>query len=278
METTELDLMISKNQLSFNFEEIEEQSSILSNTLIKPLNHDYIANEVLFVVAKVNGKDICPHFDSMLLSGKTSLEWTLMAGNDCQQIVIEEGNEIAKLKQLETNKPIIALFYSDTPLFDKKSFHEIIDYFSQRGMNYLRLNRGIIIKTSYLSRVSGELVGDVAYESKSLFRMDDAKKINLVNSLLQERILAYHIKNGVIFLGDGIYIDADCEIGKGAVIYPNNTILGQSVIEENTILESGNIVKDSIVCNGVTLRGCYCEKSKITSTPEPLSKLINQKV
>lgn len=278
METTELDLMVSKDQISFDFEAIEEQSSILPNTLIKVLNHDYIANEVLYVVAKVKGEEICPHFNELNLSGKTMLEWTLMAGNDCEQKIIDEGDEIARLKQIETDKPIIALFFSDTPLFDKKSFQEIIDYFSQRGMNYLRLNRGLIIKTSYLSRVCGELVGDVAFECKNLFRVDDAKKINLVNSILQEKILAYHKKNGVIMLGDNVYIEADCEIEKGTVVYPNNTILGQSVIESGSILESGNVVKDSIVCKNVTLKGCYIEKSKITSSPEPLSKIINQKV
>lgn len=274
METTEFDLMVAKDQISFDFEGFEEDSS-LPNPLIKTLNHDYIANEVLFVVAKVHDEN---NFSSLCLSGKTMLEWTCMAGSECEQKIIDEGDEIAKLKQIKTDKPIIALFFSDTPLFDKKSFHEVVDYFSQRGMNYLRLNRGLIIKTSYLERVSGNLVGDVAYECKTLFAVNDAKKINLVNSILQERILAYHIKNGVVILNDNVYIEADCEIGKGVVVYPNNTILGQSIIESGAVIESGNVIKDSIVCSGTTLRGCYCEKSKITSSPEPLSKIINQKV
>lgn len=277
METTEFDLMISKDQISFDFENLEEESS-LPSPLLKALNHDYIANEVLFVVAKVKGENICPNFSELKLSGKTMLEWTCMAGNECEQKIIEEGEEIARLKQIVTDKPIIALFYSDTPLFDKKSFHEIIDYFSQRGMNYLRLNRGLVIKTSYLERVSGNLVGDVAYESKTLLAVDDAKKINFVNSILQERILSYHIHNGVVFLGDNVYIEADCEIEKGTIIYPSNTILGQSVIEGGAVIESGNVINDSIICKGVCLKGCYIEKSKVTSSPSPLSKIINQKV
>lgn len=274
METTEFDLMVSKDQISFDFEE----ETLLPNPLIKALNHDYIAKEVLFVVAKVKGEDICANFSSLSLSGKTMLEWTCMAGNECEQRIIDEGDEISSLKQIETDKPIIALFFSDTPLLDKKSFYEIIDYFSQRGMNYLRLNRGLIIKTSYLERVSGNLVGDVAYECKTLIAVNDAKKINLVNSILQERILSYHINNGVIVIGNNVYIEADCEIGKGTVIYPNNVIIGQSIIENDVVLESGNIIKDSIICSGVKLQGCYCEKSKLTSSPQPLSKIINQKV
>lgn len=276
METTEIDLMVSKNQLSFDFDGLEETP--ITKNLIKSVNHSYIADEVLFVVARVKGGEICPHFENLLLSGKTMLEWVSLAGRDCEQIVIEEGDEIAKLKNIQTDKPIIALFYSDTPLLDKNSFYEIIDYFSQRGMNYLRLSRGLIIKTSYLSRVCGDLVGDVAYECKNLFRIDEGGKINVVNSILQEKILSYHAKNGVIMLGPNIYIEADCEIGKGVVIYPNNTILGQTVIESGAILESGNVVKDCILLNKAILKGCYCEKSKISSVQEPFSKIINQKV
>lgn len=278
METTEFDLMIAKDQISFDFDSIEEESSCLPNTLIKPLSHDYIASEVLFVVAKVKGENICPNYEKLLLSGKTMLDWVMMAGSDCETLMIEEGDEIAKLKKVETNKPIIALFYSDCPLFDKNSFHDIIDYFSSKGMNYLRLNRGLVIKTSYLQRVSGDLVGDIAYECKTLVRADDAKKINLINSVLQERILNYHTKNGVIFLGDNVYIDADCEIEKGTVIYSNNAILGQSVIESGAVIESGNTIKDSIICKGVKLSGCYIEKSKVSTSLQPLSKIINQKV
>lgn len=278
MENLQLDLMISKNQIAFDFDELEEKSTILPNTLIKPLNHDYIANEVLFVVARVDGREISPNFDTLSLSGKTMLEWVLLAGSDCENKVIDEGDEIAKLKNIQTDKPIIALFYNDTPLLDKNSFYEIIDYFSQRGMNYLRLNRGLVIKTSYLERVSGDLVGDVAYDCKNLFRVNDSKRINFVNKLLQEKILSYHINNGVILLSDNVYIEGDCEIGKGTIIYPNNSILGQSVIESGVILESGNVIDNSIICSGVKLKGCYCEKSKVTTSLKPFSNLINQKV
>lgn len=276
MEKVELDLEIAKDQMSFDLDEIcQEKSLVLPETLIKPLSHDYIAEEVLFVVAKTNGQ---ARIKALSLSGKTMIEWVKLAGSECEQVEINEGDEIAKLKQIQTSKPIIALFYDDTPLFDKSAFYEIIDYFSSKGMNFLRLNRGLVIKTSYLTRVCGNLVGDIAYEGNALIQIDDAKKINYANKILQERILNYHIRNGVILLGENVYIEADCEIGKGTIIYPNNTILGQSIIEENVTLESGNIIKDSIICSGVKICGCFVKASKISSNIDPLSKIENQKI
>ena len=49
METTEIDLEISKNQISIDFDSLEdEESSTLS--LISAKNLDWIKEEVLFVV------------------------------------------------------------------------------------------------------------------------------------------------------------------------------------------------------------------------------------
>ena len=121
---------------------------------------------------------------------------------------------------------------------------------------------------------------DIIYEDKNLLVVDNAKELNYVSNILYNKILNYHIKNGVIIFGqNNIYIDADVEIESGVIIYPNNILKGQSIIEKGVILESGNVIKDSIVSSGI-IKSSYIENSKITNASiiQPFSKIINEEL
>ena len=283
METEQIDLLVAKNQISFDFDALneEEESSCLPQHLIKSVNHNYVKDEVLFVVAKAYNEKLVKNLPNLCICGKTLTDWVLMAGSGCEcKIVDEQEDMINLLKNIQTNKPIIALFYSDTPLMDRPSFFDIIDHFSSKGINYLKLSRGLIIKTSYLSRLSDELLATSSYECKNLFRVDSAKRLAVANSVLQERILNYHISNGVVIIGQNVEIDADVEIEPGVVIYSNNSILGSSVISSGAVLKSGNFIKNSIVASDCVLESSYIENSMIScgKVIEGKAKIINEKV
>ena len=131
MNTQEIDIEISKNQISFDLDSLqeEEESSTLSVLSVK--NLEWIAQEVLFVVVKAKHDDFIKNFNDFLLCGKSMIDWVKMAGNHCQTIVIEETeNLIEQLKNIQTDKKVMAVFYSDTPLLDKSLFNEILNYFS----------------------------------------------------------------------------------------------------------------------------------------------------
>lgn len=53
------------------------------------------------------------------------------------------------------------------------------------------------------------------------------------------------------------------KIGAGAVIYPNNHILGDSVIGENAVLYPGNIVEDSAVGRGAKLTASVLRGARV---------------
>ena len=87
--------------------------------------------------------------------------------------------------------------------------------------------------------------------------------------------------NGVVILGENsVFIDADCEIDGGVVIYPNNVIEGQSIVSYGSVLKSGNILKNSIIAENCLLEGAYIENSKITAGKHVDGKasIINQEV
>lgn len=288
METEEIDLMVAENQVAFDFDSLdkieEEESTSLPETLIKSVNHDYIKDEVLFVVARVYNKDLVKDFPYLKICGKKMIDWVLMAGSECEQKIIDDSeNIIEKVKTINTNKPIIAVFYSDTPLLDKITFNKIIDYFSSKGMNFLQLSRGFVAKTEYLKNMSELIQGTLSnsFDEKKLLQVDSAKMINYVSNLLYNKIINYHIRNGVIIYGQNtVFIDADTEIESGVVIYPNNVIEGISIIEKGAVLYSGNIIKDSIIGSDSVINRSYIEKSKINKgvVVKPNSLIINQEV
>lgn len=279
----ELETLVAENQISFDFEGLsqKEESISLTETLIKPLNHDYIKEEVLFVVVKAKNNEVAKDLPNLKLCGKKMIDWVLLAGSSCEQMVMEDYEDIiGKVRQINTDKKYIALFYSDTPLFDKSSFFKIMDYFASKSMNFLQLSRGFIVKTEFLKNspnfISSATGGN---EIPSLLRCDSSAKLVEAYETLNERIVGYHIRNGVTIFGKNtVFIDADVEIDGGVIIYPNNILQGESVISGGTILESGNIIDNSIILNDCVVKASYIKNSKITNgkTIENGSKIISE--
>ena len=274
-----MDLLIAENETTMVEKEKElEESSILTQKLYSTINHDYIKEEVLFVLARAYDKEVVKDMPNLFICGKKMVDWVLLAGSGCKQVVVDDCDDlIGKIRSIQTDKQTIAVFYSDTPLLDKSSFYKIIDYFYSKGMNYLQLSRGFIVKTEYLKNNLEFVQGSSNdYEEKALLRVDSAKKINYVGNVLKKNIIDFHIKNGVIIFGEEtVFIDADAEIESGVIIYPNNIIKGNSIIESGAVIESGNIISDSIISVNAVVSNCYVEKSKVSGRISN-AKIINE--
>ncbi len=272
----ELEIEVSENQISFDF---------LQDMNKKPLqqaeNYDWVAEETLVVLVRAKG-EISPNFD---ICGKKMIDWVALAASGCAQKIIEEPEEenlLETVKNLAEGYNFVAVLYSDTPLLKKTTFLEIMDYFSKRRMNVLKLVRGYVFRAEYLQNAKMLLSTTVEEFDKEDFTLiNSSKKVSFAFKVLNERILNYHKENGVIFFGENtIFIDADVEIEAGCVIYPNNIIKGESYIGKNVILESGNYIFDTIVCDEAFVCQSYLEKSKVEKGKVigPFAKLINQKV
>ena len=77
-----------------------------------------------------------------------------------------------------------------------------------------------------------------------------------------------------------IFVDADVEIEAGAVIYPNNILKGETYIGKNAIVESGNYIFDTIICDEAFVCQSYLEKSKVEKGKivGPFARLVNEQV
>ena len=90
-----------------------------------------------------------------------------------------------------------------------------------------------------------------------------AEEFRRTEELLRREIVARHREAGaVIYSEQSQYIEADVQIAKGCVIYPNSCLRGKTVIGENTVLYSNSLISDSRIAAGCTvypgnvLEGC----------------------
>ncbi len=266
----EIAVKIKQTELNFDF---------LNKTETASQSFEWVAKETLVVLARAkNGLG-----SGFQISGKTMLEWVGLATSPCTQKVIDEPSEEALLDTLRPfaeKYEFVAVFFSDTPLLKKSTFLDVMTYFSKRKMNVLRLSRGYVFRSEYLKNAKMLLSSAIEEFDKQDFTVvDSSQKASWAFGVLNKRILDYHKQNGVTLFGENtIFIDADVEIEAGTVIYPNNILKGETFVGKNVVLESGNYVSNSIICDGAILSQSYVEDSKIESGKRvgPFEKLIKK--
>ncbi len=265
---------VDENQISFDFLNEPE-------TITQTENFEWVAKETLVVIIKPQS-GFSSNFD---ICGKKMVDWVGLATSGCKQKIIEEPTEenfLQTIQNLADGFDYVAVLYSDTPLLRKKTFLDIMNYFSKNRMNVLRLLRGYVFRGEYLKNAKILMSSAVEEFNKEDFSIiNDAKMVSYAFKILNDRILEYHKDNGVILFGENtIFIDADVEIESGTIIYPNNVLKGESYIGKNVILESGNYIFDTIVCDESFICQSYLEKSKVEKGKVigPFETLINKKI
>lgn len=273
---TENEIKVEEGQISFDF-----LNTPSTQTLVQVENYEWVAEETLVIILRSKG-DISYNFE---LCGKKMIDWVTLSASGCAQRILDEPSEedfLETIKSVAEGYNFVAVLYSDTPLLRKTTFLEIMDYFSKRKMNVLRLKRGYVFKGEYLQNTKMLMSTAIEeFEKEDFVVVKDAAIASYAFKVLNGRILDYHKQRGVVFFGENtIFIDADVEIEDGTVIYPNNILKGESYIGKDVILESGNYIFDTIVCDEAFVCQSYLEKSKVEKgkVVGPFEKLINEKI
>jgi len=265
-----------ENQIGFDF--LEEKIDVKPEQSKQIVEWD--AGKTLVLI--LDGKDAKSNF---YLCGKKMIDWVKLATSGCEQEILLDADDqdiLALVKPYAEKADYIAVVYSDTPLLQKATFLEFMNFFCQNGMNFMKLERGYVFQSEFLKN-SKMLMSTNAqtFGENDFFVVDDAQKISLAFKVLNARILNYHKENGVVLFGEKtIFIDADVEIEGGTVIYPNNIIKGQSYVGKGVILESGNYIIDSIVLDGAFVCQSYIENGKVEQEKVvgPFARIIKETV
>lgn len=99
----------------------------------------------------------------------------------------------------------------------------------------------------------------------SFLGVNNLIQLELAERVLQLRKIQSLQLSGVRFINSSnCYIEDDVEIANGTVIYPGVNLMGKTKIGKNCIIETGVIVKDSIISDDVKLLGySYLEESVV---------------
>lgn len=259
-----------------------EKSTLLDDVLIDldensvqtsvqtEMQTDY-SNDVLAIVLlyrNANFKGVIKPYN-LEICGKKMYEWAMESVSDFEVKTIacdDHSNIVPLIKPLLNNKKTTIVLYSDTPLITKNTIYEILDYFSIRHLNVLKLNRGWVFDTEYISKA--ESVTSVItreFGENDFFAVGDAYTLEKATNVLKNRILDFHLNNGV-FIEDKntTFIDASVIIESGVKIEPNNVLKGETYIGKNVILEPNNTIISSIISSGCDIKSSYVKNSKIT--------------
>ena len=261
-------------------EEKKDGIGIDLSSIVSTQSYEWINEEVIVVIVRKDECDFSNKLSSVLLCGKPMVEWVKIATSGPVQKIIDQPEEsqfLNTLKGLGAGKKYLALFYSDTPLLERNTFCDIMDFFVKNRYNIMELPRGFVFKVDYLMNID-LLFSPVKknFNVRQFEIVDSTKALSNASKILQSKILDYHKENGVTLFGENtIFIDGDVEIENGTVIYPNNVLKGQTYIGKNVVIDSGNVISDSIISDNAYVVGSYIFKSKVEKNAKvgPFEKL-----
>lgn len=260
---------------------LEKKSTLLEDVLIdlddslkseaKPQFAEGFSDDVLAIILlyrNSNFKGVIKPYN-LEIYGKKMCEWVEESVKNFEVKTIacdDQSNIVPLIKPLLNEKKTTIVLYSDTPLLTKNTINEILDYYSMRHLNVLKLNRGWVFDTEFIAKaedVTSVMSRD--FGTKEFAPVGDAVSLQRASEVIRNRIVKFHLKNGV-FIQDknSTFIDAGVIIESGAIIQPNNVLMGETYIGKNVILEPNNTIVSSIISNGCDVKSSYIKNSKIT--------------
>ena len=195
----------------------------------------------------------------MELFGKPMKTWVSLALKDSRvaEVPYDNSADIAQTVRpfLDKESRFTVVLYSDTPLFQRKTLLEALKYADGHNMNVCRLTRGWVFNTEYLMNCEKVFGSKVYYfDEEDFLTASDFKQLSLVSDLFRQRILSFHMKNGVRITDPAsTFIDGDVIIEKGVTVYQNNTIKGKTVIQSGAVLNPGNLITDAVIGQNVKI-------------------------
>ncbi len=107
-----------------------------------------------------------------------------------------------------------------------------------------------------IARKKGGIVKKYHHEkSLEVLGINSRKELMEANITMRTRILEKHMRNGVSFYDDNVYIDDDVQIGKDTVIFPNSYITGKTTIGNGVTIGPNAIIRNAVIHDRVAIEG-----------------------
>lgn len=201
----------------------------------------------------------------------------------------ETINALVELHQTENNDATVLSTIIDDPsgygriVRGQKGFEKIVEHkdASAEELKIKEINSGIIIaKAPVLKRLLKQLENNneqneyyltdvfelilkndgkigvmVAEDDYEVMGINDRLNLSIADEYMQKKIKKNWMLEGVTMISpSSIYIEADVQIGRDTVIYPNSILQGSTIIGENCIIGPSADIKNSKINSGVSVK------------------------
>lgn len=254
-------------------------------SLLESIKREPVDSDVDVIVLKINNPALqtTKNTYDLKILGKSLLEWVKLAFNECpvSEVVCDMKSDILSVvKPHLKNKKYTAVFYADTPLLERRTFLNILDFVQAKRMNVCKLERGYVFVTDYVKTAERIFATTEQHDfgKENFLSVFNMTQLEYAGQILRNRVLAYHEQNGVQFLDKtSTFVDADVTIGKNVVIFPNNIITGQSVIEDGATIGAFCTIASSKIGKNVSINSSYIENSEIKENSKitPYTVIVN---
>jgi len=189
----------------------------------------------------------------------------------CVEFDHQTGDVFEVVKKHLRNTEYTLVLYSDTPLVTKSNILNILDFVVTKGLNVCKLTRGWVFKNDYIKRVDQVYAPSTYYFEEEDFMMAVTyKQLYIITETLKNRIISYHMQNGVYFKSpDTTYIEANVAIDSGVTIDAFTSLAGNTEIGKNVQIGARSTLKDAKVFDGAIIDGALinggivCENATI---------------
>ena len=189
-----------------------------------------------------------------ILEDATGYGRIIRDGNDVLKIVEHKDCNEEELKVNEMNAGVYC--------FDIENLLDSLEKLSNdnaQGEYYLTDVIGI-------QKSEGKKVGAVVVDYEETIGVNSRVQLAEVEEILRNRINRKHMDNGVTLINPSVtYIGADVKIGRDTIIYPGNTIEGNTEIGTGCIIYPNSRINNSIIENDVRIESSVIVDSKIGS-------------
>jgi bifunctional N-acetylglucosamine-1-phosphate-uridyltransferase/glucosamine-1-phosphate-acetyltransferase GlmU-like protein len=227
-----------------------------------------VSVSVAGIILRVDNPDFFREKSYLIkIFGRTMAEWVSLSLGDAPFVYADyDGvSEIAeRVRPLLTGAEYTVVLFSDTPLIQRKTVLEAIEYTVSGGLNVCRMTRGYVFKTEFLRETEKIYTEKRRYfsEESDFITAEGFERLALVSDTMKQRIMAHYMQNGVHIVDSAsTFIDGGVIIGRGVTIFPNNHIKGETVIADNVTLEENNVIDSCIISEG-----CVITSSKLINS------------
>ena len=269
----ELKTFFSRNKLNGKITAVIGHQADLVKTYIKNNHHDVM---FAFQEKQLGTADaLRAYFKSNIETHQ--FDYTLVICADTPVVSERELTEMFETLKIENVEAIAATFIEQNPagygriIRGKTGFHIVEEKdATMEERKVTEVNSGLyIMKTSYMinhlanvdsKNKSGEfyltdvfkdglnVLAHIFPKAEIFLGVNNLLQLEQVERALRQRKINELRESGVRFIdSQNTYIDCEVEIGSGTTIFPNVYISGKTKIGKNTVIESGAIIKNSII-------------------------------